>query len=622
MRKLARIVLAVLSLAAPASVGSTDAAYPGPAPRDGSIWREKAAQDLAGLADKGFPAAEAAFLDLQRDQAGLASSALLDAVIRKRSQTSGLSEVRDADGNIVQLLNSSTDSKARGTRFEPGPVPLSRVMELLDYDEVLIFVVPDVNGGFFFAVAQDDAIFVRLPPDPSAGRLSAALRCSAAAGLDPDCARETAAAKPANADAETRGAMSLQTATPSDFDFELAYDAYRRLIPTAAWDFLRQRKKLIFVSSAELLGLPWHLLITDPPSSYPWKVDRVVAYKQAPWLFKSFRSISVLPGISALEALRGERWVRSLRADSFLGVGDPVIGRTAKERHAPPRNCGLDAASSVDRAETSEPERRAVISASAHLVENRKDGTGTHIDVEAVRRQPRLFDTRCEVEATAQAFSWSMISSRSRKITKLFGGDATETKLKALNESGELSRYRVIHLATHGLVGGQLGADQSGIILTPPEIRSELDDGVLTAREIASMRLDADLVILSACSTAAGSSAGAEPLSGLASAFFAAGARSVLVSSWPVYSSAARDLITRMINASQGFDDAGNLDNGEALTAAMTRMLDAATSDFTVRPAYWAPFLLVGDPRQEEMMIMDTDDTDRADGAYQEPSRN
>ncbi len=83
------------------------------------------------------------------------------------------------------------------------------------------------------------------------------------------------------------------------------------------------------------------------------------------------------------------------------------------------------------------------------------------------------------------------------------------------------------HFATHGLVAGQIrGAAEPALVLTPPAVASAADDGLLTASEIARfLKLDADWVILSACNTAAGDSPGAEGLSGLAKAFFYAGAR-------------------------------------------------------------------------------------------------
>ena len=76
-------------------------------------------------------------------------------------------------------------------------------------------------------------------------------------------------------------------------------------------------------------------------------------------------------------------------------------------------------------------------------------------------------------------------------------------------------------------------------MFSPPETATELDDGLLTASEVAQLDLDADWVVMSACNTAAGASKSAQALSGLARAFFYAGARALMVSHWAVNSEAA-----------------------------------------------------------------------------------
>src|SRR5204862_981209 len=134
----------------------------------------------------------------------------------------------------------------------------------------------------------------------------------------------------------------------------------------------------------------------------------------------------------------------------------------------------------------------------------------------------------------------------------LLGSRATEGMLKELSEKGRLAEYGVVHFATHGVLAGQLqGSAEPGLILTPPAKGTsdasalERDDGFLTASEIAALKLDADWVILSACNTAGGSGETAEALSGMARAFFYAGARALLVSHWEVGSDAAVKLTTR-----------------------------------------------------------------------------
>ena len=105
--------------------------------------------------------------------------------------------------------------------------------------------------------------------------------------------------------------------------------------------------------------------------------------------------------------------------------------------------------------------------------------------------------------------------------------------------SAKLDQYQVLYFATHGLLPGELHCQaEPGLVLSPPSAppSDKASDGLLRASEIASLRLNADLVVLSACNTAAsgGTTLGGGALEGLADSFFAAGARAVLASHWEV----------------------------------------------------------------------------------------
>jgi CHAT domain-containing protein len=178
-------------------------------------------------------------------------------------------------------------------------------------------------------------------------------------------------------------------------------------------------------------------------------------------------------------------------------------------------------------------------------------------------------------------------------VTHLYSGaKATETEIKGLSDAGALASYKIVHFATHGAIAGELtSATEPGLILTPPEKASQTDDGYLSASEIAELKLDADWVILSACNTAAGEANGAEALSGLARAFFYAGARSLLVSHWAVNSQATVKLITRVVAELKGDSKIGR---AEALRRSMLSMIDSG-KDYKAHPAFWAPFVLVGE---------------------------
>ena len=99
--------------------------------------------------------------------------------------------------------------------------------------------------------------------------------------------------------------------------------------------------------------------------------------------------------------------------------------------------------------------------------------------------------------------------------------------------------------ATYGLISGELkGLNEPGLVFTPPDQVTTVDDGILTASEILDFNFPTlDLVVLSACNTSSGTIENPEELSGLTRSFYS-GANSILVSHWPVVSDSAVKLIT------------------------------------------------------------------------------
>ena len=169
------------------------------------------------------------------------------------------------------------------------------------------------------------------------------------------------------------------------------------------------------------------------------------------------------------------------------------------------------------------------------------------------------------------------------------GKDATETKVKEIN----LKSFRVIAFSTHGLISGDIKPlSEPALVLTPPDKATEADDGLLTASEIAQLKLNAEWVILSACNTAHAESAGAEGLSGLAKAFFYAGSRALLVSHWPVESQSATELTRGMFEALKTNPAMGR---SEALRRSMFKLAANDNNPHWAHPAFWAPFVVVGE---------------------------
>jgi CHAT domain-containing protein len=185
-------------------------------------------------------------------------------------------------------------------------------------------------------------------------------------------------------------------------------------------------------------------------------------------------------------------------------------------------------------------------------------------------------------------------------VARALGGDADSVLLgAAASESGlrahPLDQYRVVYFATHGLLPGELHCQaEPGLVLSPPADPAATtdSDGLLEASEVAALRLNADLVVLSACNTAAagGGRFGGGALEGLADAFFNAGARAVLASHWEVPSAATATL---MEDVFQRYGQDRRLGLAESLRQSQ---LDLARAPATAHPFYWAAFTMIGAP--------------------------
>jgi CHAT domain-containing protein len=123
-------------------------------------------------------------------------------------------------------------------------------------------------------------------------------------------------------------------------------------------------------------------------------------------------------------------------------------------------------------------------------------------------------------------------------------------------------------------------------------VTTPLDDGLLTASEVALLKLDADWIVLSACNTIAGNKPGAEALAGLARAFYYAGARALLVTHWSVASDSATRLTTATFEILKADPTLGR---AEALRRAMLVYLADTSAPRNAYPAVWGPFQIIGE---------------------------
>jgi CHAT domain-containing protein/tetratricopeptide (TPR) repeat protein len=172
----------------------------------------------------------------------------------------------------------------------------------------------------------------------------------------------------------------------------------------------------------------------------------------------------------------------------------------------------------------------------------------------------------------------------------LTDGHALEAEVKAASASGLLARVRYVHFATHGILGLDTGQPPALVLsLVGNDGQHDADggvnDGFLRLDEVTRLKLNADLVVLSACETGKGRLYAGEGVTGLARAFLYAGSRGVVASLWAVDDRETAALMTRLYT---GLKD--GKPTADALRAAKLEMIQAGKA-----PVYWAPFILIGE---------------------------
>jgi CHAT domain-containing protein/Tfp pilus assembly protein PilF len=335
------------------------------------------------------------------------------------------------------------------------------------------------------------------------------------------------------------------------FDPKLSFALYRQVFGPVE-SIIGPKARWSLVLNGALTSLPPQVLVTSDPAGQ--------ALKDVDWLIRA-HAMTVLPSVSSLKVLRSKAAAADAK-NPLIGFADPVFDRDL------PRL-----------------QQNSLVMAELAVARGIR---GAIADIAVLRKAlPALPETANELKRVAA-------SVKASDADVVLGPDATETRVK----QSKLDQYRIVYFATHGLLAGEVSQfaklnAEPALVLSLPAKPTELDDGLLTASEVAQLKLSADWVVLSACNTAAGDKPGAEALSGLARAFFYAGGRSLLVSHWEVETNSAVALMTGTFAALAANPQ---LSHGEALRQSMLAMINHPQQPNLVEPKYWAPFVVVGEP--------------------------
>jgi CHAT domain-containing protein len=527
--------------------------------------RGQAVQQALAASSARAAARDPALAELVRKEQDLSKQ--LNAQLGTLTNALSLSS-EERDEKAIQAINASIAGlkadrqKARleiNGRFpayaelvSPKPPTVAELRATLADDEAMLSFYFGQNGSFVWAVPKNGPVAFAAIAAKS-GEIESKIR-------------------------RLREALEPQAAMISDippFDLKLGYELYQLLLKPveSGW---KPAKNLIVVTNGALGLLPLSLLPTAPAEA---KVDDdplFSSYRDVPWLART-HAVATIPSAAALRTLRQLPPGRPDR-EEIIGFGDPYFSKDqqAEAEQPAPTTEVADAGGNVTRGVP---------------LKRRNSPKLDGVDSAELALLPRLPDTAEELKSIALA-----LQADPSKVLYL-GKNASESTVKSMNLSG----FKVLAFATHGLVPGELnGLTQPALALSSPSVTGENADGLLTMEEILGLKLDADWVVLSACNTGAGAGAGAEAASGLGRAFFYAGTRALLVTNWSVHSQSARQLVTDLFKRQA---ENTKLGRSEALRQAMMALVDGpgylnadGKTEFSyAHPLFWAPYTIIGD---------------------------
>ncbi|MGH9308365.1 MAG: CHAT domain-containing tetratricopeptide repeat protein [Vicinamibacterales bacterium] len=429
---------------------------------------------------------------------------------------------------------------------QPQPLSVSEIQrDVLDEETVLLEFALGQERSWLWAVTPAEIVSMPLPPrreiEAAARSLYAALTARQAETRE--AAREYAR-RVAAGDRQVRDRAAIVSAM-------LLGGIATRL--DGEW----RNRRLVIVASGALEYLPFAAL--PAPSA-----DRTAAV--VPLIAR--HEIVKAPSASVLATLRREAAERAPATRVAAVLADPVFDP------------------SDPRIEKRQGPARPVATAGSPA---RADATPQG-DPVAFRTAEEIADIRHRAGLARLPFS----RDEATTIARLAGSEATllatdfQARRAAVLEAS-LADYRIVHFATHGLIDAER-PELSGLVLSLVTDRGQPQDGLLRLHDIFNMRLNADLVVLSACQTALGKEIKGEGLVGLTRAFMYAGAPRVIASLWQVSDLATAELMKRFYD--------GLLRRGLPPSAALrTAQLELARDPRWKSPYFWAGFVIQGDWR-------------------------
>jgi CHAT domain-containing protein/tetratricopeptide (TPR) repeat protein len=463
-----------------------------------------------------------------------------------------LAQYQDVEGQI------RATSPAYASLTQPQPLTAKEVQtQLLDPNTLLLEYSLGEEHSYVFAVTPDSLNAYELP---KRAELEKAARrvYSLLTARNHTVRGETAAQQQARL-----------TKAQADYPHAAAELSKMILGPVAAQ---LQNKRLLVVSDGALAYIPFSTL------PEPADANGTISATAEPLILN--HEIVNLPSASVLAVLRQQEQGRKPAPNAVAVMADPVFDRndprvaatgkmfTASARAIPQTRGGQLA--------TESPSKDSLLDSPSSAGLLTRSATDIGLSRNGQLQLPRLRFTRKEADEIMAVTPEGMGK-------KAVDFDAT----RAMAVSPELSQYRIVHFATHGLLDSA-HPELSGLVFSMVDKNGRSQNGFLELQDIYNLNLPADLVVLSACETGLGKEISGEGLVGLTRGFMYAGASRVVASLWRVSDVGTAELMGAFYTAMEK----DGLPPAAALRAAQIKLWKQKRwSD----PYYWAAFQIQGE---------------------------
>ena len=498
----------------------------------------------------------------------LSSKANARTVLLSRNHTD--KELAAINNSIDQLAEQYDEVESRirtlnpayASLIKPEPLKAKEIQALLDRDVVLLEYSLGANGSYVWAVTPDSIKGFKLESrdkiETAANRLVQAL--TARNREEPN---ETFQQRAARED-------------KADKDYFEAAAALSKLVIEPVASQLGQ-KRLVIVADGALQYVPFAALPTSEPAAQPSGIKKAVSL--TPTTLISNHAIVSLPSASVLALQRRELANRKLAPLSLAVIADPVFDtQDQRVMDALARSRGNRRAPRIAAVNAAPPSQNK-----APVTPAKNDNATLVSALRDVGLNPDGTLRRLLLSRTEAAEISSLVSPKE----SLKALDFRASRATAL--SGELSNYRYVHFATHGVLSLE-HPELSGIALSMVDEKGQKQDGYLRLYEIYNLNLPAELVVLSACETGVGKQIRGEGLIALTRGFMYAGAKRVVASLWKVDDSATAALMAQFYK--EMFVNKRR--PAEALKEAQVYI---SRQKRWRSPYYWAGFVLQGEWR-------------------------